>query len=110
MNASRRVTIEEDGKVTATAAGWPGRTAGLVEPVRLIALDHPHQAPIDSGGLRHAAYARIDMTHELPIVIHDRDGEVMARFSAPADAAFYLTGRLSLPAELLAALEIDSDG
>lgn len=70
------------------AAG--GGVSAVAAPAltRLVAADHPDRRIAEPSTMG-ALLLRIDPTHELPIVIATEDGQTVARFSRPGDAAFF---------------------
>lgn len=74
-----------------------------------VALDHPSQQIVEVGaGL--PRFIRVDATHELPLIVSDAGGRVLARFASPGEAALYIeTDRIrgfwpvTLPAPIVAA-------
>jgi hypothetical protein len=75
---------------------------------RLIAVDHPDQRTVVRGS-GFPRYMRIDKTHDLPIVVTDAAGKIIARFAEPFEAGRFLQGRAlsgqcMLPAPIVEAL------
>lgn len=70
------------------------------EPERLVVLDHPEQRVV-AGRSTLPLYARVDATHELPVVVCDGTGHEIARFANPADVALFVLAMTSVSARLI---------
>jgi len=69
-------------------------------PERLVRLDTPEQRVV-AGRSTLPLHARIDPTHELPVVVCDGTGHEIARFANPADVALFIVAMTGVSARLL---------
>src|SRR5690349_6003097 len=82
-------------------SGWTGPTArGGATPAparpafeRIVSADHPDQRVASGGLVIRPLSLRFDPTHELPLIVYDGAGKVLARFATAYEAAAYLDAR-----------------